>query len=242
MQDLTLEQEQSVLRWGGLAGILGSIVFIGVFVIVGVFVGMEIPAPEVFPVRFPSIFGARIAENSLYLLVLIVWVPPFLALFRALRARSLAAALFGSVLGVLGLTVMAAGALPHIVTAPLADMYHAAGATAADQATIVVTWHAVNASVDALLIAGLAFIPFSLVMLGIAMFASPDFGRGLGMLSVVLGLAGAVGVVGGLLDPGSALAAVPIFALIIFHAAFGLKLFSLSRVPATDLRFAGRQA
>ena len=42
MDDLqTMEGEKSVLRWGGLAGILGGVLFIGVFAFVGVFVGAD---------------------------------------------------------------------------------------------------------------------------------------------------------------------------------------------------------
>ena len=123
-------QEKSVLRWGGLAGIVGGIVFMIVFVIVGVFVGMEF----VEVARFPDVRTARIVENSLYLAVLILWVPHFLALYRALRATSLAPALFGSVLGILGLVVLAADALHHIWQTPISDLYHAPGATREAQA------------------------------------------------------------------------------------------------------------
>ena len=41
-----IDEGKSVLRWGGLAGILGGIVFILVFVIVIAFVGPEPVEPE----------------------------------------------------------------------------------------------------------------------------------------------------------------------------------------------------
>ena len=42
MNDLqNTAQEKSVLRWGGLAGIVGGILFVGDFVLVGVFEGLE---------------------------------------------------------------------------------------------------------------------------------------------------------------------------------------------------------
>src|SRR5262245_54580095 len=124
MDDLQkIEQEKSVLRWGGLAGMLGGILFILVFVIVAVFVG-DPGGIE----RFPDIRAARTVENSLYLVTLILWVPHFLALYRALRRTSLTPALFGSALGILGLGVLAAGALPHVATVPLSDLYHGSGA------------------------------------------------------------------------------------------------------------------
>ncbi|ADI14547.1 hypothetical protein [Truepera radiovictrix] len=47
MSDLQpIVQENRVLRWGGLAGVLGSVLFIVVFVIVGVFVETEPVAPS----------------------------------------------------------------------------------------------------------------------------------------------------------------------------------------------------
>src|SRR2546429_10017109 len=130
-----MEDERNVLLWGGLAGILGGIIFILVFVVVLAFVGPDPAEPEGLVKRFPDIRAARTVENSLYLVVLILWVTHFLALYRALRGTSLAPALFGSVLGVAGLVVLAAGALPHIVTARLSDLYHAPAATAEQQAT-----------------------------------------------------------------------------------------------------------
>lgn len=130
MTDLQkLEQENSVLRWGGLAGVLGAIFFILVFGIVIVFVGSDVAELEGWVIRFPDIRAARTVENSLYLVVLILWVTHFLALYRALRETSLAPALFGSVLAILGLGVLAAGALPHVAQAPISDLYHAPGAT-----------------------------------------------------------------------------------------------------------------
>ena len=89
-----MEEEQSVLRWGGLAGILGGITFILVFVVVIAFVGADPAKPEGELMRFPDIRAARTVEDSLYLVVLILWIAHFLALYRALRETSLAPALF----------------------------------------------------------------------------------------------------------------------------------------------------
>ncbi len=98
MNDLQkMEQEKGVLRWGGLAGILGGSIFILVFIIVIVFVGQGPAEPEGLVMRFPDIRAVRIVENSLYLVVLILWITFFLGLYRALRGTSLAPALFGSV-------------------------------------------------------------------------------------------------------------------------------------------------
>jgi hypothetical protein len=51
------------------------------------FVGMDI-TPEQSLTRFPDISAARTVENSLYLVVLLLWVIHSLALYRALRRTS----------------------------------------------------------------------------------------------------------------------------------------------------------
>jgi hypothetical protein len=175
-----MDEEKSVLRWGGLAGILGGIIFIVVFVIVIAFVGAEPAQPEGEVMRFPDIRAARTVEDGLYLLVLVLWVTHFLALYRALRGTSLAPALFGSVIGIVGLGVLAAGALPHVAAAPISDLYHAPGATPEDRAALVLMWQATEGIFDALFGVGLLLVPIGFVALGIAMLESPAFGKGFG--------------------------------------------------------------
>jgi hypothetical protein len=231
MDDLQkMEQEKSVLRWGGLAGILGAIIFILVFVIVIVFVGPDLVERGGWVMRFPDIRAARTVENSLYLVTLILWVIHFLALYQALREKSLAPALFGSVLGILGLVVLAAGSLPHVATVPISDLYHAPGATPEDQATLILLWQATQGIFDALLIVGLLLLPISLIALGVAMLGVPAFGQGFGGVSVILGVAGVIAAGVLLVDPLSPIAVVGIFALIIFHFILGWRVYSLSRV------------
>jgi uncharacterized membrane protein HdeD (DUF308 family) len=228
MNDLQkMAQEKSVLQWGGLAGVLGSIIFILVFVIVGVFVGMEF----VEVMRFPDVKAARIVENSLYLAVLILWVVHFLALYRALRETSLAPALFGSVLGILGLVVLAAESLHHIWQTPISDLYHASGATLEAQATLVLLWQVTHGIFNALLVTGLLFLPIGVIALGVAMFKTPAFGKGFGGLSVVIGILGVVAGIVLLIDPGSSIAVVSVLSLIVFHIAVGWKVYRLSRAP-----------
>ena len=237
MNDLQkMAQEKSVLQWGGLAGVLGGILFILVFVIVGVFVGMEF----VEVMRFPDVKAARIVENSLYLAVLILWVVHFLALYRALRETSLAPALFGSVLGILGLVVLAADSLHHIWQTPISDLYHASGATPEAQATLVLLWQATHGIFNALLVTGLLFLPIGVIALGVAMFKAPAFGKGFGGLSVVLGVAGVVAASVLLVDPRSLVAVVGVFALIVFHLVLGWKVYRLSRQPADIVEDRGK--
>lgn len=205
-------EEKSVLRWGGLAGILGSIIFILVFVVVIAFVGPDPASTEGEITRFPAIRAARTVEDGLYLVVLLLWVAHFLALYRALRGMSLAPALFGSVLGIVGLGVLAAGALPHVATAPISDLYHAPGATPEDQATLALLWQATEGIFDALFGAGLFIVPIGLITLGVAMLGAPAFGKGLGRVSMVVGMVGLVAATVLLVDPLSPSAFVGVLA------------------------------
>jgi hypothetical protein len=223
------EDERRVLRWGGLAGILGAIIFILVFVIVIVFAGAEPAELEAKVERFPDIRAARTAENGLYLVILALWAIHFLALYRALRSKGLAPALFGCGLGVLGLAVLATGALPHVATSQISDLYRAPGATAEDRATLALMWQATQGVFDALLIAGLVLLPVALIALGVSMLSNPAFGRGFGGVSIALGAAGAAAAVVLLVDPRSAIAVVGVLALIVFHLVLGWKIYSLSR-------------
>jgi hypothetical protein len=232
MNDLQkIEQEKSVLRWGGLAGLLGGILFILTWVvIIAGPVGMEEPADlEEWVIRFPDIRAARIAENGIYLVALILGVVLFLALYRALRGTSLAPALFGSALGILGLVVLAAGALPHVATAPLSDLYHAPGATPGEQATLALLWQATWGIFDALLAVGFFVVSVGLIALGVAMLGAPAFGKGFGGVSVVLGVVGLVAAAFFIADPSSVTGVGSYLAIIIFHFVLGWKVYSLSR-------------
>ena len=226
------EQEQNLLKLGGLAGILGSIIFIVVFFIVGIFVGADPVDLEGWLTRFPSIRTARIFENGLYLLVLILWIPSTLALYYKLKSKSLAYALFGAGIGIVGLGIIAAGAMPHIAHSQLADIYYAADATPETQATIVLMWQGTWAIMDELLIVGLAFMPLSLFCFGVAMRQHPDFGNGYGWMSIIIAILGLGTILVSLFDPYSTLVAILVFGLIIFHFVVGLKLFNLSRRSA----------
>ena len=228
MNDLQkMAQEKSVLQWGGLAGILGSITLIVVFVIVGVFAGLG----PVDVMRFPDIRTALIVGDSLYLVVLILWVIHFLALYRALRETSLAPALFGSVLGILGLVVLAAESLHQPWQKPISDLYHAPGATLEAQATLVLLWQVTRGIFNALLVTGFLLLPIGVTALGVGMFKAPAFGKGFGGLSVVLGVAGVVVASVLLVDPPSPVAVVVMLALIVFHLVLGWKVYRLSRAP-----------
>jgi hypothetical protein len=228
-------QADPTFRWGGLAGIGGSILMLATFGFVGAFVGMDI-TPEQSLTTFPQIRAARTVENSLYLGVLLLWLVHALGLYRALRRTNPTLALIGTALSILGLVLLAAGALPHVATAPLSDLYHAPGATLQDQTTLVLLWHGIEAMFEALLFTGLVILPLGLIALGTAMLGAPGYGTRISRTTVALGvtgLAAATAVVAG--APGI-IVAVGVFALIGFHLAAGWKTHRLARAPHRSSR------
>jgi hypothetical protein len=229
------EDERSVLRWGGLAGMLGGILFIlsWIVVLAGP-VGMEDPADLAgWVTRFPDIRAARVVENGIYLVALILGVMLFLALYRALRGPSLAPALFGSALGILGLVVFMAGAVPHIAHNPLSELYHAPGATPEDQAALALMWQATWGIFNALLYVGFFVVPTGILFLGLGMLKAPAFGKGLGWVSVVFGVVGLAAAVLQMADPASMIGALSFFAIIIFYLVLGWKVYNLSKAHST---------
>ncbi len=227
--DLTEGQNHRALRWEGRAGMLGSILMLSTFGIVGAFVGMDI-TPEQSLTRFPDIKAARTVENTLYLAALLLWVVHSLGLYRALRRTSPGPALLGAVLSIVGLAMLVAGALPHVATAPLSELYHAAGASPQDQTALLLVWHGIDAMFDALLVTGLVIVPMGLLAFGGAMFRAPDFGARFGRTTVGLGLAG-LAAASTLLVQDSLIAAVGVFALIGFHLIVGRKTLKLVASP-----------
>ena len=222
-------EDSSILRWGGLAGMGGSVLLVVIFAIVGIFAGPE-PAGPAGPIsRFPEIRVARTVENGLYLAVLALWVPLALALYHSLRRTAPASALFGSALNIFGLTVLAAGAIPHAVTSRLSDLYHADGATPDEQATLVLLWQANQGMFDALLLVGLLVMPVGVIFFGLAMRRDPAFGKVAGNVSVALGVVGLAAAMVMLVDPLSAVAALGVLALIGFHLIAGWKTYRLPR-------------
>ena len=226
-----MEQEKNVLRWGGLAGILGGILFVLGWVIVGMGpVGMDDPADLAgWVTRFPDIQAARVVENLEYLAALLLAVLFFLALYRALRKTRLAPALFGCALGILGLVSMAVGSTPHVAHAPLSELYHAPGATPADQAALALMWQATRGIFDAMLYIGFLVVPIGILLFGVSMLGTPAFGKLLGWVSVTLGAVGLVAAVLQMADPASMVGAVSYFAIVIFCLVLGAKLYRLSK-------------
>lgn len=171
---------------------------------------------------------ARTIENTMYLAVTVLWAAHVLALYRLLRDASPGSATVGSAVSLMGLFVLAAGALPHAATVSLAELYHAAGTSAQDQAGLVLAWQTTQAIFNALLVTGLVLMPIGLVCLALAMRNTPAFGKGYGWMALGLGVIGAAAAVALLLDPLSFIAVVGFLGLIVFHLVVGWKVNRLS--------------
>ena len=224
-----IEQEKSVLRWGGLAGILGGILFILSMIVAQVLIP---PAPSDLTelvARFPDVHILRVAENGLYLLGLVLGIPLFLTLLWTLRKTGLAPALFGSSLGIVGLISMAVSATPHVAHYPISELYQTMGAAPEAQATLGFMWEATWGVFNAPLYVGFLVGMIGFTLIGAAMLGSQTFSKGLSWMSVVLGAAGSVAAFLQMVDPASFIGVVPFFAYIIFYFVLGTKIYRLSK-------------
>ena len=221
-------EEKSVLRWGGIAGLLAGIFFVGFMIMLGLVPAMP-SDPAGLIMRFPDVKAAITTRSGLGITSGILSIALLLALYHALRGTGRGAALFGSVLGVLGLVATAlAFTSVFVAFAPLSDLYHAPGATPEEQATALLLGQATLGIVDTFFFLGNLFLMVGLIALGVAMLRTPAFGKGFGGVSVVLGVAGAVGQYATVIVPAGIGAAI--IANLIFLFLFGWKVYSLSKV------------
>jgi len=221
--------EKSVLRWGGLVGILAFIVFI---------VGMPLYSflspltPEGLMV-FPDDRAVLAISILLSMVTAFLSVAFVLVLYKVLQGASQTLSLIGSMLGVIGYVVTALGDASTIVAfAPLSDLYHVATVTPETQATIVLLWQTSMGLTNTFFFIGGLFMMMGFIVLGVAMFKAPIIGGRLGAVSIVLGLIGILGVVASLFVSGSIgmqLVGVAVFSNLIFLPLFGWRVYRLSR-------------
>lgn len=226
-QEIFDDQEREALRWGGLAGMLGSGLLVGVFGFLAALGFSETLDAQGAIERFPQAKTARIVENTFYLLAVALWAFHTVVLFLALKRTRFAPALFGSAMMIIGLVILATGAVPHTATAPISDLYHAANASPESTSTLIVAWVVVQGLVDALVVTGLVLTPIGMGFLGLAMIGNAAYGKTLGGISLLLALAGMIAAVLILINPND-IAAVGIFALVFFHLIIGFRTFRLS--------------
>ncbi len=232
---ISREQETSVLRWGGLSGLLGGIVFVASIIYQVAFIGTGTTAAGAGPImRFPGLQTQIIVGQTLFLVGTILMVPLFLALYRYLRRSNLAPAVFGLGLSFLGLAVLAVESEPNVAMAQISAQYHAAGATAAQQDAAVIVWQATQGMFNEFDTCAYIFLSVGFIILGLAMLKAPGFGRALGGLTGVIGIVGLIGVAA--VPVTSAVFAIPAaLTFVVFPLLFGWKVFALSRGKAPSL-------
>ncbi len=226
--EMAADQERSILRWGGLAGMVGAVLLL--LTAVTLF-GLVPPAPSdpaAALARYPDVRIITVVGEAFSLASVVVIALFYLALYRALRGASLAQAQFGFALSLLGLAILAVEGVPDVAYGRISDLYHAAGVSSQDQSTLVVLWQTTHALFLQYDTASFIFMALGFVVLGLAMCRHRAFGWRLGGLTTVLGLAGVVGVC--VLGIGSLLfAPLGLVILLILRFLLGWKVFGLSR-------------
>ena len=224
-----MDQERSVLQWGGIAGLVAAVIFVVSIIYQVAFIGTSTTASGATPViNFLGLHTQIIVGQTLFLVGTVLLMPLFLALFFALRKSSLAPAMFGTVVSFLGIAVLGAESEPNVAMAPISDQYHAAGATAAQQAAAVQVWQATQGMFNQFDTDAYIFLSIGFILLAVAMFGAPAVGKILGGLTAVFGVVGLVGV--SLFAVTSALFALPaLLTFVIFPLLIGWKVYSLSR-------------
>jgi hypothetical protein len=223
-----MDQEKRVLRWGGLAGILGGLLFIVTIIILLTLVPAAPSTAAGLVARWPNVRVAITLGDTLYLVADMLWIALFVALYRVLRGANLAPALFGSVFSVLGVVVQLSGGLPPVVFSRISDLYNAPGATPVDQATLAFLWQGAQAMFNETDTVAFILWNVGFILLGVAMLKAPSFGKVFAGISAALGVADLIGISMFAVD-SSSFALFGILAFIIFPIIFGWKVFSLSR-------------
>ena len=223
-----MSKEKSFLRFGGIAGILAGIFFICTIVTLINFGNPATANATELVTRFPDHRTGLAVGNALYFLVSVSLVGLALGLYQGLRGKSPVLASFGSVLYVLGLGVTFVELATQVAFDPISNLYHAAGTTAADQATLTLLWQATQGMFNQFDVAATLLLSTGLIVLGVAMFRVSAFGKVFGGLSVAIGVAQILGI--SFLSTNSvAYAPFALLGFLVFPVVFGWKLYSLSR-------------
>jgi Domain of unknown function (DUF4386) len=183
-------EDQSVLRSGGVAGILGAILSVVSLVILP----GAVASPQQTVATFPSIRTQWLIGDAVYLAAFADFAILVLALYRALKGSSLAPALFGGVLGLLGIVLLVGGSFTGIVLGHISDLYHASGVSSQDQVTLTLAWEAIEGVFTETDTVGGIFLALGFILLGMSMFPNPRFGRPLAGVVTVLGLIAVGGI------------------------------------------------
>ncbi len=231
-----MSEEQTVLRWGGLAGMLGPVLVVVSIIILATFAPASPPATcgrpcyvDVSIAGFPAAKAALSVGYAGYLAAIILLVVFFVALSRAIQPVRLAPSLFGSVLGLFGLLLLAAGGLPGVAFGHLSDAYHAPGVSLQDQATLGLVAHGVQAILNETDTVGGILLTLGFVLLGTAMGSSTAFGKRRGGATVILGLAALAGIAVISIAQGNPNDPALVIPVAVLPLLLGWRLYHLSR-------------
>ena len=226
----TVSQEGTLLRWAGIAGVLGGLVFILAPVVQFGFVPPAPSDPAAVVARFPSISAPLTIGNNTNLASDILVLVLLLGLYRALRRTSLAPAVIGTVPSVLGLAVLFTETQTQVAFAPISDLHHAPGATATQQAAAAVVWQATQGMFFELDVAAGLLLSLGFTILGVAIIKATAFGRRLGVLSVVLGALSLIGIaLIPVLGEASIVAVLALPVYVVLPILWGRRLYTLSK-------------
>jgi uncharacterized membrane protein len=219
---------EGLLRWGGWAGILSAFLFI----LTAVTLLLLVPEAETVEEsihRFPENRSYIALGESLYLAVVILWVPLLLALSRSLRVTDTAPALIGSGLGFIGLASLAVGALPFIAFTSISELYHSPGITSIEKSQLIALWQTTQDIFNETDTVGYILIASCFIVLGISMLGSPNFGKSYCAISMASGAAALIGIA--ILGVESDLVfPFVLITFVVYPLFFGMKLRSLSKV------------
>ncbi len=229
MSDLQqIEQEKNIKRWGGLCGIFGGILFLIVFAFVAIYI---LPEPSVLEdrvTRFPDIKILRVIENLVYLTALLMIIPLFTAIYQTLKKSKPVLALLGLIFIIVGLASMIISSTPHVAHSKISGLLQTSMTRDLDTLTLI--WQAIWGIFEAMLYIGFLVIPVGFIFLGKAMFGTKVFGKGFGLVSLILGFIGVAAAFLQLIFPASDAGAISFFTIIIFSFIFGIKTFKASKV------------
>jgi len=224
----SVNDEKSFLRFGGLAGILAGVFFLCTIVTLISFGNSTNATPDQLVNNFPNVRTGLAAGNTFYFLVSVALVGLVLGLYHALRGKNRAFALLGTVLYLLGLGVTFVEDTTQVAFDPISNLYHAPGATPADQHTLTLLWQATQGMFNQFDVGATLLLSTALIVLGMTMLRSPAFGKVFGGLSIVIGVAQLMGI--SFLSTNSAsYAPFALLAFLVFPIVFGWKLYKLSR-------------
>jgi len=226
------EKEKTFLKWSGLAGILAGVFFLSTIVTLVAFGPSTTATPAQLVANFPNVRTALTVGNGFYFLVSVSLVGLVLGLYTTLR-RSSPLAMFGAVLFALGLGVTFVEDTTQIAFDPISNLYHAAGTTPADQHTLSLLWQATQGMFNQFDVAATLLLATGLIVLGVAMFRSPSFGKLFGGLSTAFGVAQILGIIF-VSTNSAAYAPFALLAFFIFPVLFGVKLYRLSKTPNSE--------